>query len=65
MTEIKVLFFDVGGVLLANGWDRGSRRQAVEKFGLDWEEFQDRHDFIAVDFESGKLSFGGHTVKPE
>ena len=56
MTEIKVLFFDVGGVLLTNGWNRGSRRQAVEQFGLDGEEFQDRHDFIAVDFENGKLT---------
>ncbi len=56
MAEIRVLFFDVGGVLLTNGWDRGSRRQGVEQFGLDSEEFQDRHDFIAADFDSGKLT---------
>ncbi len=56
MTDIKVLFFDVGGVLLTNGWDRASRRAAVERFGLDWEEFQDRHDFVAADFETGKLT---------
>ena len=56
MSDIKVLFFDVGGVLLTNGWDRHSRRRACELFGLDWEEFQDRHDFVALAFETGNLT---------
>lgn len=63
MAEIKVLFFDVGGVLLTNGWDRGSRRQGVEQFGLDGEEFQDRHDFIAGDFDSGKLTLDDYLLR--
>ncbi len=58
MSDIKVLFFDVGGVLLTNGWDRVSRRLACETFGIDWEEFQDRHDFVALDFEKGNLTIG-------
>jgi putative hydrolase of the HAD superfamily len=65
VSDIKVLFFDVGGVLLTNGWDRHSRRRACEKFGLDWEEFQDRHDFVALDFETGNLTiteYLGRTV---
>ena len=65
MADIKVLFFDVGGVLLSNGWDRSSRRIACERFGLDWEEFQDRHEFVALDFEKGHLSISeylGRTV---
>ena len=56
MSEVKVLLFDVGGVLLTNGWDREARRLACEQFGLDWEDFQDRHDFVAPDFETGKLT---------
>ncbi|MFQ5947953.1 MAG: HAD-IA family hydrolase [Acidimicrobiia bacterium] len=56
MAEIKTLFWDVGGVLLTNGWDRRSRHSAMEKFGLDWEEFQDRHEFVSADFEIGKLT---------
>jgi len=56
MTEIKVLFFDVGGVLLTNGWDRTSRRLAADEFEFDWEEFQDRHDSVSGDFEIGKLT---------
>lgn len=54
--SISVLFFDVGGVLLSNGWDRGSRRHCIETFGLDWEEFQDRHEFISESFETGEMT---------
>lgn len=56
MSDVKVLFFDVGGVLLTNGWDRDARRLACECFDLDWEDFQDRHDFVAPDFEMGRLT---------
>jgi putative hydrolase of the HAD superfamily len=35
MSEVKVLLFDVGGVVLTNGWDRESRRLACETFDLD------------------------------
>jgi len=56
MFDIKVLFFDIGGVLLTNGWDRTSRRLASDEFDLDWDEFQDRHDSVSGDFEIGKLT---------
>lgn len=56
MTGIRALFWDIGGVLLTNGWDRRSRRAAAERFGLDWEDFQDRHELISADFETGRLS---------
>ncbi len=55
MGEITALFWDVGGVLLTNGWDRASRRQACEKFQLDWEPFEDRHELIAAAFDKGQL----------
>ncbi len=54
--DISTLFFDVGGVVLTNGWDRHQRRAAVEHFGLDWEEFADRHELIAAQFETGALT---------
>ena len=53
MAEPSVIFFDVGGVLLTNGWDRVARREACKTFDLDWEDFQDRHDFVADAFERG------------
>ena len=56
MAKITALFWDVGGVLLTNGWDRRARQQAVEKFGLDWEDFEDRHELVVTRFETGRLT---------
>jgi putative hydrolase of the HAD superfamily len=54
--KITAVFSDVGGVLLTNGWDRGSRRKACEKFDLDGEEFEDRHELVAAAFDQGDLT---------
>jgi putative hydrolase of the HAD superfamily len=54
------LFFDVGGVLLTNGRDRVARRRCIDALGLDREEFRDRHDFVAHDFETGRLDLDGY-----
>jgi putative hydrolase of the HAD superfamily len=56
MKEVTAIFWDIGGVVLTNGWDRGSRKHAMEVFGLDWEEFLDRHDLANPAFEMGELS---------
>ena len=54
--SITTLFLDVGGVLLTNGWDRSARKRAVEKFGLDPAEMEDRHNLVFYRFEEGRLS---------
>ena len=56
MPEITTLFWDIGGVIMTNGWDTGARRRAAETFHLDWEEFQDRHDLSFPAFDSGLIS---------
>jgi putative hydrolase of the HAD superfamily len=56
LAEITTLFWDIGGVVLTNGWDRGSRKEAASAFHLDWEEFQDRHDFSFPAFDSGQIT---------
>lgn len=56
MSEITTLFWDIGGVILTNGWDTASRRLAVETFHLDWDEFHDRHDLSFPAFDSGNIS---------
>jgi putative hydrolase of the HAD superfamily len=43
MFPFDVILFDVGGVLLTNGWDHNERAQAVEQFHLDAAEFETRH----------------------
>lgn len=52
---VNTLFWDNGGVILTNGWDRGSRRLAVEQFHLDWTEFEDRHELMLNAFEQGDI----------
>lgn len=56
MTEISALFWDNGGVILTNGWDRDARQRAVDQFQLDWTEFEDRHELVLNAFETGELS---------
>jgi len=56
MPSVNTLFWDNGGVILTNGWDRDSRRKAVEQFQLDGTEFEDRHELMLNAFEEGRLS---------
>lgn len=43
MFPFDVILFDVGGVLLTNGWDRCERSQVLDRFHLDHAEFEARH----------------------
>ena len=56
MPKITAIFWDVGGVLLTNAWDREQRQRALLKFGLDEAEFDDRHDMLVSSLERGKIS---------
>jgi putative hydrolase of the HAD superfamily len=49
-------FFDIGGVLATNGWDRNDRREASELFGLDYDDYTRRHDETVAAFEEGRLT---------
>lgn len=56
MAAITAMFWDVGGVILSNGWDRPTRQLACEKFHIDWDDFQDRHELLISKFETGRLT---------
>lgn len=56
MPAIRAIFWDVGGVLLTNAWDRTERTAALEHFHLDQEEFHDRHEMVVSSFERGKIT---------
>ncbi len=56
VSKIKVVFFDIGGVLLSNGWDHLSREKAAKKFNLNYEEMDVLHNFIFNVFEIGKVT---------
>jgi putative hydrolase of the HAD superfamily len=52
----KIIFFDIGGVLLSNGWGHESRQAAAKKFGFDYEEMNRLHEFIFNVYEIGSIS---------
>src|SRR6266851_1944771 len=51
---ITALFWDIGGVLLTNGWDEGMRQKAARAFGLDLSDLERRHAPLFPDLEAGR-----------
>lgn len=56
MTTISHIFFDIGGVLGSNGWDREQRDKAIKRFELDPQDFQSRHEEIIGAWEEGRIA---------
>lgn len=54
--KLKVLFLDIGGVLLTNGWGHQSRQKAAAHFGFDHDAMDHRHDLVFNVYEEGKLT---------
>ena len=52
----RVLFLDIGGVLLSNAWGHESREKAAEMFQLDFKETEHLHNFIFNVYEIGKIT---------
>ena len=55
-SDISVLFLDIGGLILTNGWDRAMRQRAAETFGLEFDEMNERHNLTFDTYERGLLS---------
>jgi putative hydrolase of the HAD superfamily len=67
LAKISALFWDVGGVLLSDAWDRKQRQRTLKQFGMDEDEveFESRHEMLVSSFERGKISLQDyleHTV---
>jgi len=56
MFPFDAIFFDVGGVLLTNGWDHGERAAAVAHFGLDAAALEARHAAVMDAWERGEIN---------
>jgi putative hydrolase of the HAD superfamily len=52
---ISHVFFDIGGVLGSNGWDREQRAGAARHFALDVVELEDRHGEVVAMLEQGRM----------
>ena len=55
VSSFDVVLFDVGGVLLTNGWDHRERAAAVAEFHLDAREFEARHAEVMAPWERGEI----------
>ena len=56
MAKLTTVFWDIGGVVLTNGWDHNSRMEAAKTFQLDWEEYRERHDLSFPAFDAGQIT---------
>ena len=57
--KIKTIFWDVGGVLLTNGWDKGERTEVLSRLGVDLADYESRHEEANYFWERG-LSTAEH-----
>ena len=60
MLPYDAILFDVGGVLLNNGWDHLERAAAVAAFHLDNDEFERRHAELDDPWERGEISMADY-----
>lgn len=56
MFPFDAILFDVGGVLLTNGWDHRERAAAAARFELDAASFEARHMAVMDPWERGRIS---------
>ena len=56
MFPFDVILFDVGGVLLTNGWDHCERSRVLDEFHLDHAEFEARHTEANDPWERGAIT---------
>lgn len=56
MAKVRATFWDCGGVFLTNGWDERARACVAQHFGLDFDEFEQRHPHANDLWERGKIS---------
>lgn len=69
--RVTHVFFDIGGVLGTNGWDRDQRRAAAATFAVDAEDLDRRHKEVVAAWEEGRMSWDEyldfavfHTARP-
>jgi putative hydrolase of the HAD superfamily len=51
--EIRTIFWDVGGVILTNGWDVDQRARVLTRLGVDVAEYEARHEAANYYWERG------------
>jgi len=63
MATINTILWDVGGVLLTNGWDQKGRAAVLSRFGLDRDAFEQRHEEPNDAWEKGLITVDEYLQK--
>ncbi len=54
--SIRTIFWDVGGVILSNGWDKSQRTRVLGRLGVDLVAYEEMHDRANYYWERGLIS---------
>jgi HAD superfamily hydrolase (TIGR01509 family) len=54
--SIRTLFWDLGGVLLTNGWDKNERTRVLSRLGVDLDAYEEVHDRANYYWERGLIT---------
>jgi putative hydrolase of the HAD superfamily len=58
VSQFETVLFDIGGVVLTNGWDTRERAELLARYGLDREAFEARHKEIYPAWDTGAITAG-------
>ena len=53
---VRTIFWDIGGVLLTNGWDVHQRRDVLTRIGADVKAYEALHDEVNFFWERGLMT---------
>ena len=54
--SIRTIFWDVGGVILSNGWDKSQRTRVLGRLGVDLVAYEEMHDRANYYWERGLIT---------
>ncbi len=54
--SIRTLFWDLGGVVLTNGWDEGQRTRVLGRLGVNLPAYEEMHDRANYYWERGLIT---------
>ena len=54
--SVRTIFWDVGGVILTNGWDREQRKHVLERLGADLAIYEEMHERANYYWERGLIT---------
>ena len=55
-SSIRTVFWDIGGVILTNGWELSQRTKVLGRLGVDLEAFEEVHDRANYYWERGLIT---------